>query len=65
MSKNPYPIHFRDYEKKTSDSQKAIDENNDHSHGGPGSLPSQQYDAADDFPDGAKGWSGTDRSVFE
>jgi hypothetical protein len=56
MAKNPYPTHFRDYEKKVNDLQKAIDEDNPGSHGGPGSLPSQQYDAADDFPDDASTW---------
>jgi hypothetical protein len=64
MAKNPYPTSFKDYESHVGKNQKAIDENNDHSHGGPGSLPSQQYDAADDFPDGAKGWTG-DQSAFE
>jgi hypothetical protein len=57
MSKsNPYPTHFKDYESRVNDLQKEIDENNDHSHGGPGSLPAQHYDSADDFGDGAKGW---------
>jgi hypothetical protein len=66
MSKsNPYPTSYRDYEKHVAKNQKAVDENNDHSHGGPGSLPNQEYDSTDDnYFDGAKTWTG-DQSVFE
>jgi hypothetical protein len=56
MSKNPYPTSYRDYESHTAKNQTPNDENNDHSHGGPGSLPDQQYDAADVFPDDASTW---------
>jgi len=64
MSKTPYPTSYKEYEKHIGKGQPAIDENNDHSQGGPGSLPDQQYDAADVLTDGAKGWRG-DQSAFE
>jgi hypothetical protein len=64
MSKNPYPIHYKD-QPKAPDS---YDENAHGSHGGVENLPSQQTDAedrADNDMDGARTWTGTDRSVFE
>jgi hypothetical protein len=64
MSKNPYPTHFKDFK----DSQLASDKNAHGSQGGVENLPNQQYDAedrADTDMDGARTWTGTDRSVFE
>jgi hypothetical protein len=61
MSKsNPYPIHHKDQPKPP----KGYEDNTRGSQGGQENLPDQQYDSADDFPDGAKGWTG-DQSVFE
>ena len=58
MNKNPYPTHFKDYESHVSKNQKAIDENNPGNNGGPGALPTQDYDSTDDnFFDGAKTWN--------
>jgi len=65
MSKNPYPTHYRDYEKHEAKNQLGPTDNEPHSHGGPGSLPDQRYDGEnDDQLGGAKTWTG-DQSAFE
>jgi hypothetical protein len=64
MGKKPYPIHMKD-QPSAPDS---YDKNAHGSQGGVENLPNQRYDAedrADTDMDGARTWTGTDRSVFE